>query len=95
MTVPVAPPLSLSRTELLKQSLIHQFDGRPTLRAVIANALEKALKQHFAGWFVKIHVLQLQIVWTVDANEQPLSALRCAAYRCWTPCLSTLRSVRL
>ena len=77
MTVPVAPPLSLGRTELLKQSLIHQFDGRPTLRAVIANALEEALKQHFAGWFVKIHVLQLQIVWAVDANEQPLPALRC------------------
>ncbi|MGO2711777.1 dermonecrotic toxin domain-containing protein [Pseudomonas helleri] len=77
MTVPVAPPLSLGRTELLKQSLIHQFDGRPTLRAVIANALEEALKQYFAGWFAKIHVLQLQIVWTVDANEQPLPALRC------------------
>ncbi|MQT41584.1 MULTISPECIES: dermonecrotic toxin domain-containing protein [unclassified Pseudomonas] len=77
MTVPVAPPLSISRTELLKVSLMHQFDGRPTLSAVIANALEKALKQHFAGWVLKIHVLQLQIVWAVDANDKPLPALRC------------------
>lgn len=77
MTVPLAPPLSLGRTELLKQSLIHQFDGRPTLRAVIANALEKALKYPFLGWRVKVHVQQMQIVWSVDANEKPLPALRC------------------
>jgi len=76
MTVPVAPPSSLGRFELLKQSLFHQFDGRPTLRAVIASALDKALRQHFTGLFDQLRVPQLQIVWAVDSNEKPLPALR-------------------
>lgn len=78
MTALVAPTLVPSPPELLKQSIAWPFEDRPTLRDVIAGALEQALKRHFTHLFVRMDVQRLHIVWTVDMSENALATPRTA-----------------